>query len=80
MDSLYSRHLGQEFYVQWRGRVEGPLPLEEIERRLENGQLGMLSQIKVDDTWVSIRQFFQECEATRQIVRSFGDHSRGDQE
>lgn len=69
MDNLYSRHSGQGFYVQWRGRVDGPLPLEEIERRLENGQLGMLSQIKVDDTWVSIRQFFQECEATRQVVQ-----------
>ncbi len=36
MDNLYSRHEGQGFYVQWRGRVEGPLALEEIERRLEN--------------------------------------------
>lgn len=69
MDNLYSRHASQGFYVQWRGRVEGPLSLEEIERRLENGQLGMLSQIRVDDTWVSIRQFFQECEATGQIVQ-----------
>ncbi|MEQ2006174.1 MAG: hypothetical protein ABMA26_05190 [Limisphaerales bacterium] len=69
MGNLYSRQAGQGFYVQWRGRVEGPLVLEEIERRLENGQLGMLSQIKVDDTWISIRQFFQECEATRQVVQ-----------
>ena len=69
MGNLYSRQAGQGFYVQWRGRVEGPLVLEEIERRLENGQLGMLSQIKVDDTWISIRQFFQECEAARQVVQ-----------
>ncbi len=76
MGNLHSSHAVQEFYVQWRRRVEGPLSLEEIERRLENGQLGMISQIKVDDTWVSIRQFFQECEATRQIVQDEAAPSR----
>lgn len=51
----------QGFYVRQRGRVEGPFSLSEIERSLDNGQIGMLSQIKVDDTWVSIREFFEKC-------------------
>ena len=76
MDNLYSSPADQGFYVKWRGRVEGPMSLAEIERRLENGQLGMLSQIRVDDTWVSVRQFVQECEPTRHIVQDEAALSR----
>jgi hypothetical protein len=69
MENHYLRQAGQGFYVRSRGLVEGPLSVEEVERRLENGQLGMLSQIKIDDTWISIRQFFHELGANQQAVQ-----------
>ncbi len=70
MDNRHSHRAGESFLVRWRGRVEGPLSVEEIEGRLENGQLGMLSQIKLGDDWVSLRRFFQGVGETKAVVKN----------
>ena len=46
------------------------MSLEEIDRRLENGQIGMLSQIKIGEDWVSLRGFFQGLGETKAVTQT----------
>lgn len=50
-------------FIRWRGRTEGPLSLEEIERRLANHEIGMLHEIQHDGSWTALREFFEQREA-----------------
>ncbi|MEI7730134.1 MAG: hypothetical protein WCO56_11220 [Verrucomicrobiota bacterium] len=50
----------QETYqIRWRGRLAGPFPLEEIDNRLESGQIGLLTEIQVCGEWITLREFYQ---------------------
>jgi len=51
------------FMIRWRGREEGPYPMEELERRLAANQIGLLHQILHRNAWVTLREYREEREA-----------------
>lgn len=48
-----------KYCIRWRGHMDGPLSLREIDRRLDAGQLGMLTEIEVEAQWITLREFYQ---------------------
>lgn len=55
------------YLIRWRGRIEGPLTLEQIDSRLAAGQLGMLTQIQSDGQWITLRQFYKSPAAAEDL-------------
>jgi hypothetical protein len=48
-----------EFYtLRWRGRETGPLALSEINRQLDEHEIGMSHEILCDDKWMTLDEFF----------------------
>ena len=47
------------YMIRWRGRSDGPLTLEQIDSRLNGGQLGLLTEIRVDGQWITLRDFYK---------------------
>lgn len=48
----------QEYMLRWRGRESGPYPLSEINRRLDDHEIGMGHEIYSGDKWISLEEFF----------------------
>lgn len=55
------------YLIRWRGRIEGPLTLEQIDSRLAAGQLGMLTQIQLNGQWITLRQFYKSPAAAEDL-------------
>jgi len=47
-----------EYTLRWRGRQFGPFTLPEINRQLDEHQIGMGHEIHYDDQWISLEEFF----------------------
>lgn len=47
-----------EYTLRWRGRVFGPLSLAEINRQLDEHELGMGHEIQYHDAWITLEEFF----------------------
>ena len=48
---------GASFLVRWRGRQEGPYPVEVIDKKLAANEIGMLHEILNNDQWITIRDY-----------------------
>lgn len=47
-----------EYSLRWRGRQFGPFSLAEINRQLDEHQIGMGHEILYDGKWISLEEFF----------------------
>lgn len=48
----------QEYTLRWRGREVGPYPLSEINRQLDDHEIGMGHEIYSQDKWITLEEFF----------------------
>lgn len=48
------------YLIKWKGKQEGPLALDEIQRRFEDREIGPMHEIAVDGEWVTLRSFFRQ--------------------
>jgi TM2 domain-containing membrane protein YozV len=48
----------EQYALRWRGRSSGPFPVSEINRQLDNHEIGMGHEIFYDDEWITLEQFF----------------------
>jgi TM2 domain-containing membrane protein YozV len=47
----------QEYTLRWRGREVGPFPLSEINRQLDEHEIGMGHEIFYQDKWITVEEF-----------------------
>jgi TM2 domain-containing membrane protein YozV len=48
----------QEYELRWRGRQSGPFPVSEINRMLDDHEIGMGHEILYQDEWITLEEFF----------------------
>jgi hypothetical protein len=53
---LYERLPGIQ--LRWRGRQSGPYPVSEINRMLDDHEIGMGHEIFYQDEWITLEEFF----------------------
>lgn len=49
--------------LQWCGRSHGPWTYAEIQSRLSEGVIHSMYQIRIDDTWLSLREYNEKMES-----------------
>jgi hypothetical protein len=55
-----------QFYLRWRGRVNGPFSWPEIERKLDAHEIGLLHDLQLNNNWTTLGEFLaQRGEAVR---------------
>jgi len=47
------------FLVRWRGKQEGPVKMEELERRIAANEIGLLHEIQFEGEWIPLRKFLE---------------------
>jgi TM2 domain-containing membrane protein YozV len=47
----------QEYELRWRGRQSGPYPVSEINRMLDDHEIGMGHEILYQDEWITLEEF-----------------------
>jgi TM2 domain-containing membrane protein YozV len=48
----------QQFKLRWRGRSSGPYPVSEINRMLDDHEIGMGHEILYEERWIVLEEFF----------------------
>ena len=48
----------QQYTLRWRGRETGPYPVSEINRMLDEHEIGMGHEILSGDKWITLEEFF----------------------
>jgi hypothetical protein len=48
----------QEYTLRWRGREMGPYSVLEINRQLDEHEIGMAHEILYQDKWITLEEFF----------------------
>lgn len=59
-----------EYMLRWRGRQSGPYPIEEINRLLDDHQIGLGHEIQHEDQWISLEEFLAFQQPASPVVRS----------
>jgi hypothetical protein len=73
----------ETFFVQWRGRQEGPYTAATIEAMLAANKIGLLHEISHEGRWVTIRDYLAARAANvraQQIARENEERSRREAE
>jgi TM2 domain-containing membrane protein YozV len=52
----------QEYQLRWRGRQSGPYPVNEINRMLDDHEIGMGHEILYNEKWITLEEFFTTLE------------------
>lgn len=47
----------EQFRLRWKGKISGPYPRRQIERKIQEHEIGMFHEINVDDEWITVREF-----------------------
>jgi hypothetical protein len=47
----------EEYTLRWRGREVGPFPLPEINRQLDEHEIGIGHEILYQDKWITLEEF-----------------------
>jgi TM2 domain-containing membrane protein YozV len=53
----------EEYTLRWRGRETGPFPLSEINRQLDEHEIGMGHEIFCNGKWITLEEFFTALKA-----------------
>jgi TM2 domain-containing membrane protein YozV len=54
----------QEYTLRWRGRPSGPYPVAEINRMLDDHEIGMGHEILYQDEWITLEEFLSALRKT----------------
>lgn len=52
-----------EYKLRWRGRESGPFSVEEINRRLDDHEIGMGHEVFYEQDWITVEQFLEALSA-----------------
>ena len=58
------------YRVRWRGKITEEMPISLILKKTETGELGMLTQIEVNQDWKTVREYladFESAEMKRRV-------------
>ena len=47
------------YLIRWRGRQSGPCTVTEINRKLDDHEIGMGHEIQYQDRWISVDEFLR---------------------
>jgi len=67
------------YRVKWRGKISEETPFPSIMKQVEAGELGMMSQILVNDQWLTIRDFLAKHKQA-EAIRIAGERRRAEEE
>src|SRR5215831_4435265 len=56
----------QEYLLRWRGREMGPYSVEQINRKLDDHEIGMGHEIQSEGKWISLEEFFRAIKQSAQ--------------
>ena len=48
-----------QFRLRWKGAVTGPFPLLRVSEMLRTGEISLLHNIEVDESWMTVRDYFR---------------------
>jgi TM2 domain-containing membrane protein YozV len=54
----------QEYLLRWRGRQSGPYPVSEINRMLDDHEIGMGHEILCQNEWITLEAFLAALQKT----------------
>ncbi len=54
----------QEYILRWRGRTSGPYPVAEINRMLDDHEIGMGHEILLEEKWITLEEFLENLRKT----------------
>jgi len=64
-----------QFRLRWKGAVTGPFPLLRVSEMLRAGEISLLHNIEVDDSWMTVRDYFRAIGLSRTTSASSTDVS-----
>ncbi len=56
----------ETFHLRWRGRVTGPFSWQEVERKLDAHEIGLLHDLQSNNEWLTLGEYL---EVRGEIVR-----------
>ncbi len=56
------------FRLRWKGAVTGPFPLIRIQEMLRAGEISLLHNIEVDESWMTVRDYFRAIGLSRGLA------------
>jgi len=62
-----------QFRLRWKGAVTGPFPLLRVSEMLRAGEISLLHNIEVDDSWMTVRDYFRAIGLSRTTSASSTD-------
>lgn len=51
-----------QYQLQWRGKSHGPWSYAEIQKQLQEGEIHSLYQIRVEGSWITLREHIEKVE------------------
>ena len=48
-----------QFRLRWKGAITGPFPLTRVSELLRAGEISLLHNIEVDESWMTVRDYFR---------------------
>jgi len=63
------------FRLRWKGAITGPFPLIRIQELLRAGEISLLHNIEVDESWMTVRDYFRAIGLSRAPAASSMDAS-----
>lgn len=48
-----------QFRLRWKGAITGPFPLLRVSEMLRTGEISLLHNIEVDESWMTVRDYFR---------------------
>ena len=64
-----------QFRLRWKGAVSGPFSLPRVSEMLRSGEISLLHNIEVDDSWMTVRDYFRAIGLGRAAPVSTADSS-----
>jgi hypothetical protein len=59
------------FRLRWKGAITGPFALIRIQEMLRAGEISLLHNIEVDESWMTVRDYFRAIGLSRGPVATF---------
>ncbi len=64
------------FRLRWKGAITGPFALIRIQEMLRAGEISLLHNIEVDESWVTVRDYFRAIGLARGLVATSFDNAQ----
>ena len=65
-----------QFRLRWKGAITGPFPLHRIQEMLRAGEISLLHNIEVDESWMTVRDYFRTIGLSRGPGSVAFDHAQ----